>query len=463
MRVSRRRLLSGLGAGTVALLGRPLLRDCFAQPKAAKRLVLLYMPNCNIKANWTPTGGRSPEGNSGDAKTFTFKSGNDTLTPVRDQTTILTGIDLKSIGGDPHGSGIIRLVTGGTIRAGEKARDPGAGTLGNGNLPMLPSIDQVLIGKSAALQGTPIPALHFACDTRADDGRTDIHMRVMSYDTKPMPVPVPPDIEPVKTYNRLFGNIMTGGGAPPDMATTDRLLREQKSVLDYINGDLARLNQRLPAAQKDKLARHLDGLREIERSLSGTSGAAAGPVKLPGVPEDVKPNVSANHKKIVDQYFAITKLAFQLDISRVVTTMFGSANSQVSIGDFLPGGAKGGLHPMAHSYKTAQLTAATSWYCGTVAAWVKDLGATPDMDGTPMLDNTIIMFASEVSQYHEHENIPLALFGGKNLGLQGGRCLNYNSRTPSDMWVGVAKAFGVEMATFGDAQYNKGALPELFA
>jgi hypothetical protein len=461
MRLHRRSFLSGISAGTAALFARPLLRECHAAGDNPKRLVILYMPNCNIRANWLPSGGRSPETGTGDAKTFTLKSGNDTLTPVRDQTVILTGIDLKSIGGDPHGSGIIRYVTGGTIRAGEKARDPGAGTLGNGNLPLLPSIDQLLIQKSPALKATPIPALHFACDTRADDGRTDIHMRVMSYDTNPMPVPVPPDIEPVKTYNRLFGNLMTGGGPPPDMAATDRLLKEQKSVLDFISGDLARLERGLPSSQKDKLARHLDGLREIERSLSRP--AAAGPVTLPGAPEDVKPNVSANHKKIVDDYFAMTKLAFQLDISRVVTVMFGSANSQVSIGDFLPGGAKGGLHPMAHSYKAAQLTAATSWYCSMVAGWVKDLAATPDAGGSPMIDNTIIVMSSDVAQYHEHNNVPLAMFGGKNMGLVGGRCLNYNSRTHSDMWVGVAKAFGVEMATFGDPQYNSGVLPELFA
>jgi hypothetical protein len=63
-------------------------------------------------------------------------------------TTIIDGLDLKAVGGDPHGSGFIRYATGGTIRAGESARDPGAGSLKEGNLPLLPSVDQVFIQSS---------------------------------------------------------------------------------------------------------------------------------------------------------------------------------------------------------------------------------------------------------------------------------------------------------------------------
>ena len=465
MRVTRRSLLSGIGAGTAALLGRPLLRGAFAQPAAGiKRLLVIYMPNCNIRANWVPSGGRVVAGGTGDAKSFTLKSGNDGLTAARDQMTLLTGMNLPNIGGDPHGSGIIRLMTGGTIRAGEKARDPGAGTLGQGNLPLLPSIDQVLVDKSAALKGTAIPSLHLGADTRADDGRTDIHLRVMSYDTTSMPTPVPPEIEPVKTYARLFGSLMPTGGPAPDLAAMDRMLREEKSVLDFVSADLARLSQRLPGGQRDKLDRHLDGLREIERSLSRGATGGGSTVQLPGPPEAVKPNVSANHKKIVDESFAILKLGMQLDVTRMMTFMFGSGNSQVSMGDFLPGYAKGGLHPMAHGYKSAALTQATNWYCTTVAAFVKDLGATPESDGSgSVLDNTIVVMASEVAQYHEHDDIPFVMFGGKNLGLIGGRCLNYAGRTPSDVWVSVANAMGVDLPSFGDPAYGKGALPELFA
>jgi hypothetical protein len=453
MRLSRRTLFQGVGAGTAALFGGAFEREAFGQGAIAKRILVLYMPNSSIRANWVPTGGRVA-GGTGDAAQFTLGSANSTLEPVRSQMTIVDGLDLKNIGGDPHGSGLIRMMTGGTIQAGEKARDPGAGTLGTGNLPVMPSIDQVLVDKSAMLKGPPFYSLQFAGDSRADDGRTDIHMRVMSYDLKL--TPMPPDLEPTKTFARVFANVMTGGGTGGQEAA-QRAIAEEKSVLDFIKGDLGRLSQRLPADQRPKLDSHLSALLEFERTLVPPTGM---PVTLPPPPESVPPNVSANHKKILDQFFGITKLAFQLDLTRVVTFMFGSANSQVAI----PGisGLTKGIHPTAHDYSVAPLTAATAWYCDAVAKFVQDLATVKESDGSSVLDNTIIVMSSDVAQYHEFTNVPMVLFGGSKLGLKGGRCLKYTGRTPSDVWTAVSGAFGVPMTAFGDPAYNKGPLPELF-
>jgi hypothetical protein len=451
--------LSGVGAGTAAFLGGAFERQAFGQGAVPKRLLVFYMPNSSIRANWAPTGGRVA-GSSGDATVFTLGSANSTLEPARSQMTLVDGLDLKNIGGDPHGSGLIRMMTGGTIQAGEKARDPGGGTLGTGNLPVMPSIDQVLVDKSALLKGPPFYSLQLAGDSRADDGRTDIHMRVMSYDLKL--TPMPPDLDPLKTYTRVFANVMTGGMNPGGQEAAQRALAREKSVLDFLKGDLGRLNQRLPADQRPKLESHLSALLEFERTLvppSGDGGAPPG-VTLPPPPEVVASNVSANHKKILDQFFGIIKVAFQLDLTRVVTFMFGSANSQVAI----PGitGLTKGIHPTAHDYSVAPLTQATAWYCDVVAKFVLELAALKESDGSSVLDNTIIVMSSDVAQYHEFTNVPMVLFGGSKLGLKGGRVLRYTGRTPSDVWTGVAGAFGVPMTAFGDPAYNKGPLPELF-
>ncbi len=454
MHVPRRSFLGGVGASAAALLGGAFERQAFGQAAAPKRLLVLYMPNSNIRENWVPGGGRVV-GASGDAATFTLNKANSTLEPVRQYMTMVDGLDLKKVGGDPHGSGIIRLMTGGTIRAGEGAADPGGGTLGEGNLPLLPSIDQVLADKSTLLKGPPVYSLQLAGDTRADEGRTDVHLRVMSYDLQLKPMP--PEVAPTSTFTRLFGNIMSGG-TPEGQEAVARALAQEKSVLDFVKADLARLDQRLPTDQKPKLESHLAAIQEYERTLIGTPGGNM--VTIPPAPALVESNVSANHKTIVEQYFGITKLAFQLDLTRVVTMMFGSGNSQIVV----PGvaGLTKGIHPTAHDYEVEPLTQATAWYCDLVAKLVLELQATPDIDGSSLLDNTIVVLASEVGQYHEFENIPFVMFGGSKLGLKGGRCLHYSGRTPSDVWTAVSGAFGVPMTSFGDAQYNKGPLPELF-
>jgi hypothetical protein len=279
----------------------------------------------------------------------------------------------------------------------------------------------------------------------------------MSYDLKL--TPMPPEVDPTKTFTRLFSNIMSGTGTPAGQQAALKAVAEETSVLDFIKADLNRLYLRLPTDQRPKLDSHLDALREFERTLVAPGGMN---ITIPPAPPVVASNTSANHKQILDQYVSIIKLAFQLDLTRVVTFMFGSGNSQVAI----PGiaGLTKGIHPVAHDYLVDPLTQATSWYCDVVAKLVLDFQNTKESDGSSVLDNTIILLASEVGQYHEFINIPMVLFGGSKLGLTGGRCLRYTGagRTPSDVWTAVSGAFGVPMTTFGDPLYNQGPLPELF-
>src|SRR4051812_6276749 len=187
MRVTRRSMLSGLGAGAAALLARPLVRECFAAGVPPRRLLVIYMPNCSIRANWLPDGGRIPGKNQGDATQFTLKTGSEPLGPARPQMTMVTGLDLKNIQGCNHGSAIVRLMTGAGIR------------------PVQSTIDQVLVKKAAVLQGTQVASLQLGTDTRADPGSNGIQLRVMSYDGA---APLPPEIEPYKTYGRLFSSLM---------------------------------------------------------------------------------------------------------------------------------------------------------------------------------------------------------------------------------------------------------------
>jgi hypothetical protein len=446
---ARRRLLAGLGTGVASFIARPLLRDCFAQAGPPRRVLFIYMPNCGIRASWVPAGGRNPAMNQGDPRQFTLAACNEPLAPVREQMTMISGLDVKSIVGCNHGSAIIRVMSN-----------------GSGRRPVAPSFDQVLRERAPLLQGTQIASLQLGTDTRADAGSNGIQLRVMSYDSKG---PLPPEIEPVKTYTRVFSPLATTSGGDASAAEREaalaRTLAEQKSVLDAIKGDLGRLQRRLPGREREKLDQHLEGLREVERSLSAGSGAGAfrGAGTLPGPPPALAPNVSTNHKQVIDQYLSLIKLAFQFDVTRVVTFMFASGNSQVSLGDFLPGHDKGPLHRLAHAYKAPALIAASRWYTGIVAGYLQELAAIQEADGSSLLDNTLVPFFSEVAQYHEHNDIPFALFGGRKLGHTGGRALRYPGRTPSDVWLPVARAFGVDMGSFGDAQYNAGPLPELFS
>ena len=455
MRVTRRSILSGIGAGAATLFGRPLVRHAFAQSGPPPRLLVVCMPNCSIKNQWAPTGGRNVPGGTGVATDFKWGFCNTPLEPVRKYINLIDGLDHKKVGGDPHGSGFIRYSTGGTIQAGENVGDPGAGRLpGDGNMAKLPSVDQLFLQKSPIIGEKSLAittGLQLASDTR---GRTDgIHFICLSWSIdEPKPKPMPPENTPYKTYMRIVSVAAPGASSPEQQANLMKELARKRSALDFMKSDLARLQGRLGTQQRGKLEDHLTALREYEQSLLRQQSAGPPkPVMLPPTIENVAPNSNANYPKICDQYHDLIKLCFQLDLTRVVTLLYGHGNQ-----------AYNGLHSVAHGGSADTLAKATNWFMDMTAKYVQKLADTPDLDGSPLIDNMVLTLSSDVSERHNHENVPFLTAGGKNLGIQGGRLLRYPGYASNDVFSSLLKPFKVDLpgAKFGDPVHAKGPLPE---
>lgn len=59
--------------------------------------------------------------------------------------------------------------------------------------------------------------------------------------------------------------------------------------------------------------------------------------------------------------------------------------------------------------------------------------------------------------------MPMVLFGGRNLGLQGGRILDFADHTTNDLWLSIAPVFGVGLGQLGAEGQSTGPLSGLFA
>jgi hypothetical protein len=78
-----------------------------------------------------------------------------------------------------------------------------------------------------------------------------------------------------------------------------------------------------------------------------------------------------------------------------------------------------------------------------------------------LIDNTVITLSSDVSEYHKHDNVPFVVAGGKNLGIKGGRVLNYPGAASNDAFSALLKPLGITSTDkFGDPAWAKGPLPE---
>src|SRR5262245_25513852 len=182
----------------------------------------------------------------------------------------------------------------------------------------------------------------------------------------------------------------------------------------------------------------------------------------------------------------IIKTMFQCDLTRVASFTFGYGNSDIKFANvlFVVGlvnqykDTKGGVivdteghHNVSHNggtgYKEAQYII-DKVYCDTVAKLLVDMKNTPDGMGTgSLLDNTLVVLGNECSDGNSHSTVdmPVLVFGGKFLKLQGGKYLQFgtNGRYMSDFWVETAHAWGFsQLTTYGDPIWNKDSMPGIY-
>lgn len=450
MRATRRRFLEALGSSFL-LSAPPLVKRLAAATSGAapRRFLAILLPNSIEQRHWIPSGGLSVATGTGDASAFTLNMAARALEPVRRHMTMVDGINIPGTTGELHGAGCIGFMTG-------------EATSNDRQVAVRPSIDQLLAARSPLLRGTTFPSLPLACDTRADLANLGPRFRAMSFGEGG--AAIVGENNPYQTYVRLFGSMGAPGGTEAERkAALERARSLNASVLDFVRESVEGLRRRIPPADRPRLDQHLEGLRELERSLAAPSPAPAAPSAVALNAGDLKtlvPNDSKSHGKIVEAYLKIVRLAFQLDLTRVSTLMLAAVQNNVDFSLFEPGFPAGRIHYLSHEpAKHAEgMLKVTNWYCQRLTGFINQLAETLDKDGSSMIANTMVMLFTECTivgnNPHRHYNVPLALFGGSALGLKGNRCLRYGGRNINDLMVPILRAFGVEADTFGKASFN---------
>ena len=123
-------------------------------------------------------------------------------------------------------------------------------------------------------------------------------------------------------------------------------------------------------------------------------------------------------------------LAFQSDLTRVITFMIGKEQSARPYPQI---GVPEAHHPLSHHNDVPEIIARLSkinrYHTELFSKYLAKLRATPDGDGS-LLDHMTIMYGSGISNSTRHsgENLPLLLVGGGAGRLEGGRHLKYTDK-----------------------------------
>lgn len=450
----RRHVLNGLGVLGLGVLARPLLSE--AQGVTPQRLLIIHRPVGTRPEHWFPT-----VGGLKDWQTTPLLSPFDA---VRQDMVVMKGIDTPRSGdwpGDEHAAGLLSIVTpppslaigfdNQALPGQSKQSDACWFTSG------ARSVDQELQANVAAFGGARFPSVQLGSSLGSMQGNSPEARACLSFSGAHLPLW--PESRPDVAFTNLFGGVMTGG---VDAALAERIRLRNKSVLDFAIQDLSDLRTRLPASQFAKLDSHLTAIRALEIGMVSTTVGC----EQPGL--SALPDQGDRHVLASQQQMALIKATFACDLTRVITMTFGQGNSEEAVSQFPNVGANAdGLHSVSHgddpeAHRIQE--AADKFYCDTTAKLLLDLKNTPEGGGN-MLDNTLVVYFSDVmiGSAHSIEDNPVLLFGGKFLGLQGGSFLQFTGRTFADVWVETFRRLNLNTTQWGAPDWNRGALPGLYA
>ncbi|HEY5546396.1 MAG TPA: DUF1552 domain-containing protein [Gemmatimonadaceae bacterium] len=444
--IPRRTFVRGLGA-TVALpfldAMVPAGRIWRGAPGDRTRLVAIEMVHgaagCNelgAKMNlWSPA-------EAGRAFSLAPTALN-SLEPYRDYLTIISNTDAreaepvtpKEIGGDHFRSSAVFLTH-------EHPRQTEGSDVHVGT-----SLDQLYAQRFG--QDTPIPSLQL-CIENVDQaggcayGYACVYTDSISWASPNEPLPVIRD--PRVAFEKLFG---VGGSA----AERAERRRTRRSILDWVASEMTSLKTSLGPADRIRLDKYLDDIREVERRIQRIEARnlSGEPRAIPEAPAGV-PDSFAEHVQVM---FDLQALAFAADITRVFSFKMGrDGSSRV----YPESGSDRPFHPSSHhggnetGVKNFHLI--NKYHVAQLPYFLDKLKSIQEGESN-MLDKTLVIYGSLMgdSNLHNHRRCPLFVAGHANGQLAGNLHIKAADGTPmANAMLSMLHMLGMDdMKSFGDS------------
>lgn len=428
--LSRRTLLRGAGAA----LSLPLLESMIPAATALEntaavsktRVGFIYLPHGAIMGKWTPATVGSD---------FEFTPILKPLEKFRHQLNVISGTALPNAYGADGSAGANHTRSSAVFLAGSPC-----GTGGKARLAT--TADQVIAKRLG--QDTPLPSLELCVEDGSlscGTGLSCAYRNTISWQSEYSPLPM--ENNPQVTFERLFGD-----------GSTDEERRARRaqanSLLDSVVEEVGKLEKQVPASDRARLDQYLTDIREIERRIQMAGQQIpedlAVPEKPVGIPEDFE-----EHIKLL---FDLQVLAWQAEITRITSLMFAK---EVSNAVYPNSGIRDPFHNLSHHSnvpanmeKYAQLNA---YHHGVFAMLLEKLQATPDGDSN-LLENSMILFGSGMSNsnQHDHEPLPILVVGNASGRLKGNRHIHVENRQPmSNVLLSMLQTLDIPLDSFGDS------------
>ena len=430
--VSRRTLLKGVGTA-IALPFLDAMIPAFATAAATapvKRFGVVYHPNGVIYDRWLPTGT-----GSNFELSFTLSG----LQKFKDKLIVVTGLasdqaEAIGDGGGDNSRASGSYLTGVHVKKSDSLVENSM------------SMDQILakeFGRETQLSSLQMTADDNSLLGSCDLGYSCAYSSTLSWLTPTLPLMA--ENNPRVLFQRMFGS-----SDSTDSRVRAARLQQDRGLLDSVSERVNELQRELGAADNRKINDYLASLRDVERRIQKAEEQSAR--ELPGVtqPAGIPDTFDAHVRLLYD----LQLLAFQSDITRVTTFMYGREQTGTPYPQI---GVPDPHHPITHHQndpvKMEKCVKIQCYHIALFADYLEKLRNTPDGDGS-LLDHVILLFGGGISNSdrHTHGPLPTVLVGGGAGTIKGGRHLVLPEHTPlTNLQMTLLSKLGVPAEKLGDS------------
>jgi len=420
-----------------ATLALPLLdgmMPAFASSVApVRRLATVYIAHGAIMEKWIP---------AATGADFELTPILESLAPFRDRIVVVSGLtDRAGVGLPGEGSGDHLRAAASFLTGMHPKKTEGPDIYAG------VSVDQIAarhLGKDTQLASIELSLESVEMVGACEAGYTCAYGNTLSW--RDATTPLPMENQPRLVFERLFG-----GSDSTSQAARLARIAEDRSVLDVLLGEVARLQKSLGTGDRAKLNQYLEAIREIERRIQKAEEQSEMELPMIERPTGGIPDTFTEHAKVM---FDLLTLAYQCDLTRVGTFMMcreTSSRAYPEIG--IPDPHHGLSHHGNNPVQVDKLIKLQRYHMQHFAYFLEKLRATPEGDGT-LLDNIAIVYGSGISDgnLHYHDNLPIVIAGGAGGRITGGRHVQLPKDTPlANLQLSLLNKLDVPADRFADS------------
>jgi len=330
------------------------------------------------------------------------------------------------------------------------------------------SFDRFMAGKLG--QGVAFDSINLACIPH--------HVDSMSRSADGLQRVFPAEASPSRAYQSIFGKLASGG-------LSERDLERESNLFKFLQDDAKRLKGRLGALENQKLDQIVESMAALDARVRTYTATSAQCSSLASVTEEYKDSYMSISDALIEAQLAIVANAITCGQTRVASLNFGSSDGEISHYGFSALKHRDSHHKYCHDSQLlaegkppeidgdtnpeAAQTEIHSYIFGKIGKLWGMLKQAPEGNGS-VADNTILMVINDGGGEHHNGSgfLPLVLLGSAGR-LKSGRYVALSApdrkgtTSTADVFVTVANALGVDIASFGTAETCKGPIALLEA